>query len=78
MNRRSFETTLRTLARAAPFRPFVVELVRGSRIRVDHPEALAFHAGVAVHIAQDGTPTIFEAEGVAQVIAHQDKTQKSA
>jgi hypothetical protein len=78
MNRRSFETTLRTLARSAPFRPFVVELVSGSRIRVDHPDAIAFNVGVAVHIAQDGTPTIFDADGVAQVIARQDKSKRSA
>ncbi len=62
----------------APFRPFVVELVSGSRIRVDHPEAMAFNAGVAVHIAQDGTPSIFAAEEVAQLIAHQDKSKKSS
>jgi len=78
MNRRSFETTLRTLVKAASFRPFVVELVSGSRIRVEHPETIVLNPGVAVHIARNGTPSIFDAQAVAQLIAHQDKSRKSS
>jgi hypothetical protein len=38
-------------------------------VRVDHPEALVVGSGVAVYLAPDGAPAIFDHEGVSQVIA---------
>ena len=62
-------TTLRTLARAEPFRPFAIELVSGTRFEVHHPEALAWSGGVAVYIPPDGGPIIFDDESVSQIVA---------
>lgn len=76
MHRENLERTLRTLIRAEPFRPFAVELVSGSRFRVEHPEALAFSGGVAVYISPDGTPTIFDDESVSQIIARQSRGKR--
>lgn len=63
------ERTLRTFWRRKPFRSFTVAMVNGDRISVDHPEALALRSGVAVYIAGDGTPTLFDHESVSEVIA---------
>jgi len=48
MDQESFESTLRAYARRTPFRPFLVRLVSGSFVRVDHPEAFFDHEGVAM------------------------------
>jgi hypothetical protein len=64
----NFERVLRAFQRRAPFKPFGVELVSGHRFEVDHPEAMVLRAGIAVFIAADGTPTLFDHEGVSQVV----------
>jgi len=63
----TFERSLRAFARRAPFSPFVVELVSGGRIAVDHPEALVFRGGLAAYIARDGTPTLFDHKSVSRL-----------
>jgi hypothetical protein len=63
----AFEKSLRAFARRVAFEPFVVELLSGSRIQVNHPEAVAFNGGVAVYVAADGTPSLFDHESVARL-----------
>ena len=77
MTTEHFEKALRALQKRAPFLPFTVELVSGFRFQVDHPEALVVRAGVAVFVAVDGTPTLFDHEGVAQVIADVQRKQSA-
>lgn len=67
MTEEHFERTLRTFWHRKPFRSFTVALVNGDRFQVDHPEALALRSGVAVFVATDGTPTVFDHESVSQV-----------
>ena len=50
MNLENFERSLCAMQRRVPFRLFVVELMSGDRIEVDHPEALVLRSGVAVYI----------------------------
>jgi hypothetical protein len=64
----NFELTLVELSRQSPFRPFVVELVNGERIEVDHPEALAFRNMRAIFITKDGHAHYFDPEGVNRII----------
>ena len=64
-----FQTTIRAFQRRSPFRPYVVDLVSGDRITVDYPEALIIRGGVGVYVTATGAPTIFDHEGVSQVIA---------
>jgi hypothetical protein len=68
-----FERSLRAMARRKPFRPFTVELVSGDRIEVDHPEALVYRAGVAVYVSPEGYPSVFDHEGVSQIIGEKAK-----
>jgi hypothetical protein len=64
-----FQTTIHAFQRRTPFRPYVVELVSGDRITVDHPEALVVRGGVGVFVSSAGAPSIFDHEGVSQVVA---------
>jgi hypothetical protein len=64
-----FQTTIRGFQRRSPFQPYVVELVSGNRILVDHPEALVVRGGVGVFVNAAGAPAIFDHEGVAQIVA---------
>jgi hypothetical protein len=69
MTTEHFQTTIRAFQRRTPFQSYVVELVSGDRITVDHPEALVVRGGVGVFVNAAGAPTIFDHEGVSQVIA---------
>jgi hypothetical protein len=74
MTAEHFQTTIRAFQRRTPFRPYVVELVSGDRVIVDHPEALVLRGGVAVFVSATGAPSIFDHEGVSQVIAGSGET----
>jgi hypothetical protein len=68
MTNQSFERGLRAFQKRAPFRPYRIELTSGSDFQVDHPEALVvLRGGLAVFVSADGTPTLFDHEGVAQL-----------
>ena len=76
MIRTTFERILPQLHRRAPFRPFVVELLNGDRVEVDHPEALIVRAGTAIFVAADGTPTWFDHESVNSFVANGSKKSR--
>jgi hypothetical protein len=76
MTAKHFDRTLRAFQRRTPFRVFQVELVSGTRFQIDHPEALVLRGGVAVFVRADGTPVIFDHEGVNQFIG-EPKSQAS-
>ena len=72
MEAESFNRALRAFVARRPFQPFTVELDSGPRLRVDHPEALVFRGGVAVHFATDWTMTLFDNQSVAQLTSAVD------
>ena len=76
MTSEHFQTTIRACQRRAPFKAYTVALVNGDRVQVDHPEALVIRGGVAVFVTVTGAPTIFDHEGVSQIIA--DPTESAA
>lgn len=78
MVRATFERILQQLHRRAPFRTFVVELLNGDRVEVDHPEALIVRAGTAIFVAADGTPTWFDHESVNSFVANDQRKRKKA
>jgi hypothetical protein len=69
-----FQTTIRAFQRRTPFKSYVVELVSGDRVRIDHPEALVVRGGVGVFVSASGAPTIFDHEGVSQIFADSAET----
>lgn len=48
-------------------------MVSGDRFQVDHPEALVVRNGMAVFIAADGTPILFDHEGVCQIVGKDNR-----
>ena len=78
MESESFDRSLRAFSRRTPFQTFAVELTSGARITVDHPEALVYRGGLAVYIAPDGTPTLFDHAGVTQLTGVPDKESAAA
>ena len=69
-----FQTTIRAFQRRTPFKTYVVELVSGDRVQVDHPEALVLRGGVAVFVSASGEPSIFDYEGVSQILGDPSAT----
>jgi hypothetical protein len=67
MTSRVFETSLKACQIRQPFRAFVIELVSGSEIMVQHPEAVVTQSGAAVFFSTDGGITLFDAEGVSRL-----------
>jgi hypothetical protein len=72
MDRKSFEYALRTFSMRAPYRPFVVELVSGTRLVIHHPEALAFGGGRAIYIDTTGEWSVFDDVDVCQITSQTD------
>jgi hypothetical protein len=67
MTPQNFRIALRAFTRRTRFRPFLVELVSGDRIRVVHPEALALRGQVAMYVAPDDSVKLFDSESVSQL-----------
>ena len=67
MKEETFERVLNAFNRRQPFKPFVVELVSGAELTIDHPEALVYRAGAAMHIDSQGNFTLFDNEGVSRL-----------
>jgi len=76
MTAETFDRTLRAFQRRTPFQPFTVELVSGYRFQIDHPEAMVYRSGTGIYVASDGTPTLFDHEGVSRLVG--ESLQKSA
>ena len=73
MTAEHFDLSLRGMQRRTPFKSFVVELVSGEHITVDHPEAVVIRAGLAVFIDARGIPTWFDHESVSQLIGEGER-----
>jgi hypothetical protein len=68
MGRDAFERSLKAITRRTPSHPFLVGLVSGGQLQVDHPEAPVFRNAIAVHFSQEGLPTLFDHQGVTRMI----------
>ena len=63
----NFAIALKSMQTRKAFRPFTVELKRGSTMEVYHPEALVTHGDVAVFFDRDNNISIFDFNAVARV-----------
>ena len=77
MDRDAFERALKAFPRRTPSHPFVVELVSGGQLQIDHPEALVFRNAIAVHFSREGIPTLFDHQSVARMIGTVDVSSAS-
>ena len=77
MDAKNLARNLRKLVRRQPFRPFLVELVSGTAILVEHPEALAFGGRSAVYIDKEEDLTLFDCDEVSKVTTKIDRSTAS-
>jgi hypothetical protein len=77
MTEKHFDKTLREYQRRSPFRSYRVRFMSGEHVVVDHPEALITRGGVAVYLAADGTPTLFDHESVSEVVGKTNGRKKA-
>jgi hypothetical protein len=63
----TFRRSLRSFVRRRPFKPFVVKLVSGDRIVVEHPEAVAMNGAAAVYLNPGGEYALFDSSTVSQL-----------
>ena len=68
LDRNTFDNSLLLYKQRSPFRPFMVIMVSGDRLEVDHGGALGVRDGVALYVAPGGVPIAFDHEGVSHII----------
>jgi hypothetical protein len=72
MEAEAFERSLRAFSRRKPFQPFIVEMVSGTTLQIEHPEALIFRSRVAVYVDKDNEITHFDNTGVSKITSRTD------
>jgi hypothetical protein len=68
MTRNNFLTVLRACHNRKPFRSFFLELINGSRLEIQHPEALTVYEELIVHLSAQGNRSVFEYGSVARFL----------
>ena len=68
MDSDKLSATIRVFKQRSPYHPFTLVLNNGTRLEADHPEAVSYRAGTGVHLGPMGVPTLFEADGVTEVV----------
>jgi hypothetical protein len=68
MTPENFRVVLDKFLKLKPFTPFTLELVSGSRIEVNHPEALTLYETLVLCVSTSSRRTVFEYAGVVRFI----------
>lgn len=68
MTREDFQKVLDAFCKRMPFRPFTIELVSGSHIEINHPEALRQHDDLLVYKSTSGIQSVFGYESIIRFI----------
>jgi hypothetical protein len=68
MTRDNFQRLFNGLAQRKPWRPFTIELMSGSRIEVNHPEAVSLGQQLVAVLSSSGHRSYFEYGSVARFI----------
>lgn len=70
MTRKSFDKVLRSFHGRRPFQPFTLELISGSRLEINHPEAVRQRSqdDLLVYRSTSGIHSVFDCESVVRFI----------
>ena len=74
----SFQKSLHAFVSRRPFKPFIVELVSGDRIVVEHPEAFLMRGSAAVYLNPVGEYALFDSSTVSQLTDIRSNGNKSS
>jgi hypothetical protein len=69
MNKENFDRAFQIFQRRKPWRPFTLELLTGSRIEIEHPEALTRYEDLVKHQSSTGLQSVFEYTSVVRFLA---------
>jgi hypothetical protein len=66
----NFNKVVRRFNRRAPFRPFTLELLSGTRVEVNHPEALRVYRNGLVRVrSSSNVHSVFEVTEIVRFIS---------
>ena len=68
MTRENFERVWRAFLQKQPFLPFTLELSNGSRLEINHPEALRQQGDLLVYRSTTGIQSVFECDSVVRFV----------
>jgi hypothetical protein len=68
MTQKDFQKVLTAFCKRSPFRPFTLELLNGSRVEVNHPEALRQQGDLLIYKSTSGIQSVFGYESVIRFI----------
>jgi hypothetical protein len=68
MTKENFERVLAAFLKRTPFEPFSLELVNGTRLEVNHPEALELSQTLIVCKSTNPIKSVFEYDAVARFV----------
>lgn len=74
----SVQKSLHAFVSRRPFKPFIVELVSGDRIVVEHPEAFLMRGSAAVYLNPVGEYALFDSSTVSQLTDIRSNGNKSS
>lgn len=66
MSKENFESVLRAFLARKRFKSFSLELVNGTRLEINHPEALQLYQSLVVCNSTAGVRSVFEYEAVVR------------
>ena len=78
MDQQNFINSLRAFYQERPFLQFDIELSSGGKVRVDHPDALAFRGQRAVVLTADGLTHHLDGHGVVRISTTDEGPSPSA
>jgi hypothetical protein len=70
------EWALRAYTRRRPFRPFLIEFVSGSQVRMEHPDAIAFVKPLWLYRGPKRAQTLFASSAVCRLLDVPPGTRK--
>jgi len=62
-----FRSCLTAFVQRRPFRPFLIELMSGDRVRVTHPEAVGIQKEMIYHASPQKVYQLFDGSSVCQL-----------
>ncbi len=68
MTKENFETVLKAFLARRHFQPFSLELGNGTRLEINHPEALELKQTFVVYKSTVGIRSVFEFEAVVRFV----------
>lgn len=68
MTTENAQAALKAFTSRVPFRPFLLEFVNGTQLRISHPEAARFREEIIVYVSPQKEFHLFDSTSVCQLL----------